>query len=295
MDWKEISIDDKELFDRYFWMKQYAVSDFTFTNLFIWHFSRLIHFAVVNDFLCVRVTYSEQPPVWFMPLGNGDLGAVLDGLEEDCKEREAPFRMRALSKGMVEEIEQARPGKFSFMVERDRFDYVYLVSDLIKLDGAKYKGKRNHINIFQQMYHYEYLPLSADVLREVTEAEIEWCKKRDCESHEGLENEKKGILQAVEYFDRLKFQGGVLKINGKAGAFTFGESLTKDTVVIHIEKADPDIRGAYQMITQQFLEHEWPGMTFVNREEDLGIDGLRKAKQSYHPVKLIEKYVGSRQ
>lgn len=290
MDWKAISIDDKELFDRYLAANQPEASDYTFTNLFIWHFSRAIHFAVVDDFLCVRVTYPGKEPLAMMPVGAGDPAGVFDALVEDFRGRGLVFRMRGITRDMVERIERARPGRFAFAPEPDRFDYVYSVEELIRLEGNRFKSKRNHINIFKQTYDYRYYPLLPDLLKDVAESEIEWCKKRDCESREDLENEKKGILEAVTHYDTLCFHGGVLKVDGRTVAFTFGEPLTKDTVVIHIEKADPDVRGAYQMINQQFLENEFPGMAYVNREEDLGIEGLRKAKQSYNPVKMVEKF-----
>jgi uncharacterized protein len=291
MDWKEITIADKDLFDRFFSLRPPEASDYTFTNFFIWHFGREIAYAVTNDFLCIQVTVPGKDPHLLMPIGRGNLGGALETLVRDFVNRNLPFRMRAVTREGVGEIEQALPGRFSVTPEPDRFDYVYRVSELIVLEGSKFKQKRNHLNIFRQTYHSTYQPLTADLLAEVEQAEIEWCKKHDCQNREGLDTEKTGILQATRHFQQLRFQGGVLKVEGKIVAFTFGEALNPDTVVIHIEKADPDIHGAYQMINQQFLEHQWPNMTWVNREEDLGIEGLRKAKTAYNPVKMIEKFV----
>jgi len=290
MDWKSISIDDKDIFDSFFALRQPEASDYTFTNFFIWHFSRCIHYAIYNDFLCVQITYPNQQPLALMPIGTGDVAEVFEKLAEDFSKRQIPFKMRAITKDVVTRVENALPDRFHFSPEPDRFDYVYSVDELIRLEGNKFKAKRNHLNIFKQTYDYRYYPLLPDLLDDVVRSEIEWCKKRDCEGQENLENEKKGILEAVNHYDRLCFQGGILKIDGKTVAFTFGEPLTTDTLVVHIEKADPDIRGAYQMINQQFLENEFSHMTYVNREEDLGIEGLRKAKQSYNPVKMIEKF-----
>ncbi len=290
MEWTQITISDKELFDRFFAIRRPEASDYTFTNFFIWHFGREISYAMLDDFLCIRITSPGKDPLALMPIGRGNSTGVMEKLFLDFRDRNLPFQMRAVTQDFVREIEQTVPGRFSFSPEPDRFDYVYLVSELVALEGNKFKTKRNHINTFRETYDYTYLPLTLDLLEHVELAEVEWCKKRDCESQESLETEKKGILEATRHFQQLQFQGGVLKVKDKVVAFTFGEALTKDTVVIHIEKADPDIRGAYQMINQQFLEHQWPHMTFVNREEDLGIEGLRKAKASYNPVKMIEKF-----
>jgi uncharacterized protein len=290
MDWKEITIGDKDFIDRFLARNQPEASDYTFTNLFIWHFSRQIHLAVAEDFLCIRVTYPNREPLAMMPIGTGDPAGVFERLAEDFHQRGLRFRMRAVTKETAAAVERALPGRFAFAPEPDRFDYVYSVDELVRLEGARFKPKRNHINVFKETYNYRYYPLLPDLLPDVARSEIEWCKKRDCESQEDLENEKKGILEAASHYDILCFQGGVLKVDGRTVAFTFGEPLTKDTVVIHIEKADPDIRGAYQMINQQFLENEFPHMTWVNREEDLGIEGLRKAKLSYNPARMVEKF-----
>jgi hypothetical protein len=293
MNWKQISIDDKPTFDRFLGGKEIELSDYTFTNLFIWHVSRCTFFTVADDFLCVQEKGPGQPPFLLMPVGSGDVKSVMEKLLAVFynRDRNFPFRMRAVSAAMKDQIEACLPGRFTITPEPDRFDYVYDVGELIGLEGSKYKTKRNHLNMFKETYRFSYHPLTPDLLQDVADAEIEWCKKRDCESEENLESEKKGILEATGHFDRLDFDGGLLKVDGKTVAFTFGEALTKDTVVIHIEKADPDIRGAYQMIHQQFLEHRWPNMKYVNREEDLGIEGLRKAKKSYNPCRMIEKYV----
>jgi len=290
MDWIDITIDAKDRFDRYFAQSPCEASDYTFTNFFIWHLSRRIRYAVHDDFLFIEVQYPGQSPLALMPFGAGPLEQAVRILAEDFRRRDLPFYLRAVTKDRVEDLQRVTPDMFTFNPEPDRFDYVYRVDDLIRLEGNRYKPKRNHINVFKETYDYRYYPILPDVLHEVVDSEIEWCKKRDCESQEDLENEKKGILEAVKNYDRLCFQGGILKVAGKPVAFTFGEPLTNDTVVIHIEKADPDIRGAYQMINQQFLENEFPHMTWVNREEDLGIEGLRKAKQSYYPAKMIEKF-----
>jgi hypothetical protein len=265
-------------------------SDYTFTNFFIWHFGREISYIELEGFLCLQVIVPNRDPVALMPIGQGNLVGVFDTLVRDFESRNIPFRMRAVTTDMVHQIEQEMPGRFICEPEPDRFDYVYRVSELISLEGNKFKQKRNHLNMFRKQYQFTYLPLTEDLLGEVELAEIEWCEKHDCDSQENLDAEKTGILEATRHFHQLRFQGGVLKVEGKVVAFTFGEALTKDTVVIHIEKADPDVRGAYQMINQQFLEHQWPHMTWVNREEDLGIEGLRKAKAAYNPAKMIEKF-----
>ncbi len=293
MDWKHITIEDKPIFDRFFKQAKIELSDYTFTNLFIWHFSRCTYYAVLDDFLCIQIKATGQSPVVLMPIGQGDIAGVIEELEDDFKSRDIPFSMRAISNEIRTTLEAVLPKRFVFTAERDRFDYVYDVQELVKLEGTKFKAKRNHLNKFREFYgdRFRYHPLTHDLLGEVVSAEIAWCEKRNCDSQENLENEKRGIIEAINHFDHLDFEGGVLKVDDKVVAFTFGEAITEDMAVIHIEKADPDVRGAYQMINQQFLEHRWAQMKFVNREEDLGIEGLRKAKESYNPCRMLEKYL----
>jgi hypothetical protein len=290
MDWKEIGIEHKPLYDRFFKVDECEVSDLTFTNLFIWRHSREIHSVVLDDVLCIRIKYPEKSPLLLMPCVHGNIKKALEKTIGEFQECNTPFRMRAVSVDMVESLKAIFPNKFLFNPEPDRFDYVYSVRELIDLEGTKFKPKRNHINGFVEAYSWTYHPLDETLLDAVAEGEIEWCKKRDCESVADLESEKKGILEALENFPDLKFKGCVIRIDGKIVAFTFGEAITDDMAVIHVEKADPDIRGAYQMINRQFLMNEFSSMTWVNREEDLGIDGLRKAKLSYNPVRMVEKF-----
>ncbi|NLY44199.1 MAG: DUF2156 domain-containing protein [Clostridiaceae bacterium] len=287
----DITIDKKELFDKYFSMKEYEVSDLTFTNLFIWRKSYRVKYALINDFLCILARYKDNEPFALMPIGTGDIGPVIETLIEFFKERGTPLILKSLTKDMIREIESRIPGKFSYKPDRNTFDYVYLSSDLIKLEGKKYHAKRNHINKFLSLYEYTYHPLTADLIDDCIEAAENWCKKKNCQESESLEDEKTAILEALRNFEALKFKGGIIKIKDKTVAFTLGEQMTKDMAVIHVEKADPDIPGSYAVINQQFCEKEWSNVKYINREEDLGIPGLRKAKKSYHPVRMVEKHV----
>jgi hypothetical protein len=179
-----------------------------------------------------------------------------------------------------------------FVAELDRAqsDYIYLTEDLIKLEGRKYHRKRNHIKQFKEKYSYQYIPLTSEWISECLRLETEWCDLRHCEAIPGLLNESIAIKEAFTHFEELGLKGGAILINGKVEAFTLGDPLNPETVVIHIEKANPAYEGLYSLINQAFLENEWSGYTYVNREQDLGEEGLRKAKESYFPNHMINKY-----
>jgi hypothetical protein len=176
--------------------------------------------------------------------------------------------------------------------DRDFFDYLYLADDLINLRGKKFDGKRNHINKFKKLYEYEYEKLTAAHIDDCLRIMYDRCVDNDCDCLRGLEYacDRKPSAELLENFESLDCKGALIKVGGHYEAFTVGEALNRDTAVIYIEKANATVAGIYAFINQQFCEREWAGMTYINREEDEGIPGLRKAKLSYHPIRLIEKY-----
>ena len=226
-----------------------------------------------------------------MPIGNGDLKKVLDAMIEDSKYEKEQFCMLGVCSGMCEELKEIMPDRFHFEADRDYTDYLYLRTDLATLAGKKFQSKRNHVNKFRKTYNYEYVPLTPDRIPECMELEAEWCKMNNCNQHEGTGNERRALIYALQNFDALGLTGGILHVDGKIAAFTFGMPINEDTFGVHVEKADTRIDGAYAMINYEFANHIPEQYTYLNREEDLGIEGLRKAKLSYQPTILLEKYM----
>jgi len=289
----DVTIDKKEIFDKYFALKQYEISDMTFTNLYMWRKSYNIRYTIINDYLCIFAQYKDNEPFILMPVGEGNIAPVLDKLTEYFEQNGNRIIIKSLTHEMIHIIEEACPGRFQYKPNRNTYDYVYNSEDLIRLEGKKYHAKRNHINKFVSMNNYVYEPLTVELVDECKKAAEEWCKKRNCSQSESLIEEKEAIIDVLDHFEQLKVKGGVIKVDGKVVCFTYGEQFTKDMAVIHVEKADPDIPGSYAIINQKFCEHEWSNVKYINREEDMGIPGLRKAKQSYNPVRLIEKYTAT--
>ena len=183
-------------------------------------------------------------------------------------------------------------GHPDFVVEpmRDHFDYVYRTDDLINLAGGKYHAQRNHINSLARSYRCRYEPLGEEHLSACLYLCARWCQVKRCECDLSLLGEWEAITAALANFQALSLQGGVILVNDRVEAFSCGELLNKATAVIHLEKADPELRGLYAVINQQFCRQAWAGVNFVNREQDLGEPGLRTAKMSYHPHHLVEKF-----
>jgi hypothetical protein len=221
------------------------------------------------------------------PIGEG---AIREAMEECLRKGATPaeveFKYFSWDKAA---LFQGDP-KFTLEQDRDNSDYLYLAQDLCELAGRKYDAKRNFIRRFQSERNYRYLPLTPDLARECRKFEEHWCEDRSCQSDEGLSHEMDAVLEMLDNFEAHSYRGGALDVNGRVVAFSLGEPLSDETFVVHVEKADAKLTGIYAVINQEFCRREAVGYKYVNREQDLGIPGLRQAKQSYHPVRIVDTY-----
>lgn len=177
---------------------------------------------------------------------------------------------------------------------RGQWDYVYLAEDLSGLRGNKFHKKKNHVNQFKKHYNFEYHPLTPDCIEQVLEMQEEWCQWRECEESEALLAENEAVVRVLEAWDVIpELIGGALYVDSQMVAYTVGEALNDDTLVVHFEKGKNGYRGVYQAINNFFVSHEGDNFTYVNREQDLDDEGLRKAKLSYHPADFVKKFTVS--
>ncbi|MGM9526256.1 MAG: DUF2156 domain-containing protein [Peptococcaceae bacterium] len=297
IEFQDVTLKDKAMIDQYFRKGQYRNSECTFTNLFIWRDCYAVQWAVVDGLLVIKPGQSDEN--WILPpygdYGACDLKAVLLQLKDYFAAQGKPLVLRAVTEEFAEVLEKTCPGMFQLEEERDLEDYLYLGDDLRELKGRRYHSKRNHLSNFRKNYpDYVYEPMTAAMREEIWDYINLWCRQKECSGKfsDGLICEKKAIREALDYFDQLDYTGAVIRINGQIEAFTMGEKINDDTVVIHVEKANGLINGLYGAINQEFLLHAWPDVKYVNREEDTGDEGLRKAKQSYYPLELVKKYKG---
>lgn len=260
----------------------------------MWRKAYSIEWAQKDDFICIKAAWQKGSPYILPPFGNRDgVGKILDKLMDYFQQNQWPFLMKGVTADMVAAIERERPGLFCFQPDRNNFDYVYLVQDMVELKGRKYSKKNNHINYFKRNYQpYRYMTITADLIPACKEMALAWYDTHNGEKEESLQFELQAIHDVLDHYDYLGVQGGVIVIQDKLEGFTFGEPLNEDTAVVHIEKGS-GLRGIYQVINQEFCANAWPHMKYVNREEDMGIEGLRQAKESYYPVKMTEKYTAT--
>jgi uncharacterized protein len=287
-EFKSFELRDRDFIQEILNNYQPQTSEWTFTNLFIWRNHYQFQWTTYQNNLIVLCA---NKGFYFLPtIGlNSRLELIrllLKWLKNEKGEKEP--RIEKVDQRLKKEIEEAK----DLLVEptRDQFDYVYRTEDLIKLAGRKFHRKKNHVNSFLKMYKFEYKSLSENYIKECFELTEKWCKLFRCEEDMNLLDELEAIREALTNFSALKIQGGVILIDNKVEAFTLGELLNNQTAVVHIEKANPEIKGAYAIINQQFCEKAWHNDPYINREQDLGEPGLRQAKLSYNPNHLVEKY-----
>jgi len=291
IEFNDITLQDKTTITS-FTMNSYRRNcDLSFSNLCSWRFIYNTKFAIVDDFLVFKFR-ADNKLAYMMPVGQGDLKKVLQDLEEDARQEGEPFCMLGTCSGVRAELENIMPGRFTFTADRNYADYIYLRSDLATLKGKKFQSKRNHINKFKKEYNYQYRPITPDSIQECIDLEAKWCKMNDCDKQKnGTGNERQAIIYALKHFEEIGLTGGMLYVDNKIVAFTFGMPINKETFGVHVEKADTSIDGAYTMINYEFANHIPEQFIYINREEDLGIEGLRKAKLSYQPTILLDKYM----
>ena len=288
---KDITLADKDTITSFTMKSDRRNCDLSFSNLCSWRFLYDTKFAVVDNFLVFKFWAGEQL-AYMMPIGTGDLKAILRKLIEDADKEKQSFCMLGVCSNMRVDLETTLPSQFVFTEDRDYADYIYLKSDLSTLKGKKFQSKRNHINRFRNTYpDYEYTPITPDRIQECLDLEAEWCKVNNCDQQEGTGNERRALIYALHNFEALGLTGGILHVNSKIVAFTFGMPINHETFGVHVEKADTNIEGAYAMINYEFDNRIPEQYIYINREEDLGIEGLRKAKLSYQPVTILEKYM----
>ncbi len=267
-------------------------SESAFGTLFIWC-ERLQH-KVSYTADTLFIAFGIDNPSYQLPLGPMPLADSLPLIMEDAQSRGNSFRLWGLDERQRDAVETAMPGVFDFELDRDGSDYVYTTQQMVTLAGRKLHRKRNHLSRFQRQYSYQYERIGSDNLLECQQFVIDWLFANETTEDDAMRRETCALLKALRFFDELAFVGGLLRIGGKVVAFTFGEAANNEVFIIHFEKALLEYDGAYAAINQEFAARELTSFKYINREEDLGIEGLRKAKLSYYPEYILEKYVATR-
>lgn len=264
-------------------------SEFAFGTLFTWKDTYSTKISRHGN--CVFACVNKNGFSYKMPFDDsGSAPDMIEMLISDAAERKISFKMYGVLENDKNKLENMFPGRFCFKLDRDDSDYIYKASDLIELAGRKYHGKRNHVSQFKRKYAWEYEDIKNDNIVDCNTIAREWCKKHGCKDANGFESETCALNKALKHFDELGLAGGLIKVDGKPAAFTIGEEINPNVYLIHFEKGIDGYDGIYAAINNEFAARHLSEYEYINREEDLGLEGLRRSKLSYHPAVLLEKY-----
>jgi len=286
---RNLAADDKSLLDLLLDEVQPQISELTFTNLFVWNRSEPVQLSRLDEtVLLQRKRLRDSKTFLLPPLGKQHVTSVVETLR---KQNLGDYQVPPLYGLTFQESQLLSREGVRVESDRDDWDYVHLTSDLAELPGDKYHPKRNLISRCLSKYKCRYVSIGPSEINACLQLQTEWCSLRNCSMVPGLEAENTAIKTAFENYDYLGVTGGVVYVDEKLEAFTLGEKLSRDTAVIHFEKANPEVEGLYQVINQWFCKEALGKFKFVNREQDLGVQGLRKAKGSYYPHHMVEKCI----
>ena len=297
IDFRPFALDDKSIYEDYFAREQRITGEsergceFSFANLYLWGRQ---NFALQNDNIVLFSQFGKRCAYPY-PVGAGDKKTVIDSIIKDADARGIPCRITGLTASAKQTLEGLYPDKFEFHSDEGSFDYVYSIDDLADLSGKKYDGKRNHLRRFADAHpHCTAVPITDDNISRVKQFANDWYSARLAENPDAdFHMERAALEKALRDYKELSMEGIVLFDGDTALAFTLASRMSDDTFDVHFEKARSDIQGAYAAINREFaryIRNKYPAVLYLDREEDMGIEGLRRAKRSYHPHHMIKKW-----
>ncbi|MBO5836678.1 MAG: DUF2156 domain-containing protein [Oscillospiraceae bacterium] len=290
IDFQPFDIHNKSAYDQFLQNSGERGCEYSFVNLYLWGRQRA---AFLKDHL-VFFSQFDRKSVYPFPVGTDDKKPVLDAIIQDAKERGIPCRLTGLTQDDCALLEKLYPGKLRYHFDRNSFDYVYDINDLADLKGKKFQKKRNHLNRFRAENPDHLLqPITRENIHLVENLVMKWYDlRRQSDPHADFHMEQAALKKALTQYDLLGLEGLVLYVAGEPVAMTIGSRLNPNTFDVHFEKALDIADGAYPAINNGFaryLREKYPDVQFLNREDDMGLEGLRKAKLSYNPHHMVEK------
>jgi hypothetical protein len=298
MIFKRLTIEDKSIFEKFIYPYKFLSCEYSFTTLYVWREACDICFTIHKDALIIRKKDFEGRYYFMQPLGYSkeNLKEIIDELTNYKTKHNMAYLFKDLEENFTEEIRDIYDEAQDICIkeDRDNFDYLYEAENLIKLSGKKLHGKKNHYNSFVKNYNYEVKDIieeNKEVIKDVITAAEAWYK--DNNDDDMLRYELQGIKDLMKNMHIIDIKGIAVYVEGEIVAFSLGEKLNGNLAVIHIEKGDMNYKGVYSFINKTFVDRCFSDVKIINREQDLGIAGLRKSKLSYYPFKLEKKYIFS--
>jgi len=267
LEFNNIELENKDEIEKYTKQKNYFLCEHCFVDIFMWSDYYNTMFAIEDDFLFIKMqTFKHKKTMYLCPIGNGDLKKAILKIKEHSDKNNIPFVMISIPEEIKKQIEYIMPDKFDFKEEKNNEDYVYLAEDLMYLKGKKFHSKRNFINRFKINYNdrWKYEQLSDENIKEMFNYQLEWCEINNNNDKNSFLGETCAISKALKNYKQLKLKGGLLRLDGKIIAFTLASKSAEDTITVHIEKADHNIVGSYQMINFMFAQENFKDIKYVD-------------------------------
>ena len=300
-----ITLENRDVLEEYLNGFEYKTSGLSYSALYMWRDINQFSWDMMGDYMCMSgVSHLEleqgiELPFMFPPLtrtGEYDRDSLRSAIyqaRDFFESKGHPFSLRLVPFHILEIIKEAVP-ELKWEDDRPNYDYIYLTKDLIDLAGRDYHKKKNHLNYFKKTYEYEYVKMTSDMADEAMQFIDEFNRRKDIPAHEMelLKMEEEAMDDVFRNLEAVGYEAGAIRIGGKIEAIAVGGRLGTKMITEHVEKANVEYRGLYQAINNEFCKHVASWAKYINREEDMGIPNLRKAKLSYRPCKLLEKYIG---
>lgn len=290
LNFEPINADNILIAKEYFKYKESRTSDYTIGAMYMWRDFYDTHYTIYDNMLFYKVKFLNRTS-FTIPVGEGSLSKAIDAIKAYCRANDLPVWFCTIPEEYLSVLVKDFQGKIPGTPSRDWADYLYLAEDLAEMAGRKFSGQRNHINKFKKLYpNYTYQRITPDNLQRVYDFLIDYTKYHSKEASLAQE-ELRRTLELLPFLDKFKLPGGFIEVDGVIVALSIGE-VVNDTLYCHIEKAVRDYQGSYQMIVKEFSSDIRSNydIKYINREEDVGDEGLRTSKLSYHPIQLLDKY-----
>ena len=292
LNFKTPEISDKPWVDECLAHANSMNCEYTFGNAFVWSEAYATEICKYKNFFICR--WGEGKNISYsLPLGEGDFTDAVESIIEDAQSLGIKPRIYGITQGYLLMLQEAFTGKFNYYYDDGFNDYIYSTAKMASLSGKKYHGKRNHITNFKKNNpDWSFEEINSFNIGECIALHMKWLEEKQDENNEDYAEEFEAVLKAFQNYDALGFKGGLIRVGGEVIAYTMGEPHKNGRCFVsHFEKAPAELQGAFPIINQEFTKNCLMEYEYVNREEDLGLEGLRKAKQSYHPEILLEKCV----
>ncbi|MBC2581831.1 DUF2156 domain-containing protein [Clostridium sp. DJ247] len=292
LNFNPITIDDKQILDKYLRDYPFTTSEYSFTNLLIWRKGCDIQYTIYNDVLIIKKRDFKEKYHFMQPIGykKENLKDIIEELKIYKKENRMNYLFKDVENSFLNDLRDIYGDEAHVEEDVDNFDYIYCSHKLMTLSGKKLHSKKNHYNHFIKNYNYLVKDFSeSGVIEDCILAAERWYD----ENYDGstyITYELEGIKEILNYTDELNLKGMAVYVDNEIAAFTIAERVNDNMAIVHIEKGKTNINGIYAFTNKTFVERYLSEVKYVNREQDLGIEGLRKAKKSYYPIKLEEKY-----